>query len=165
MKEKDIRTFIPFFVVFVTTFFLSGADMFEPFPSLASLVKGNGKLMMLLVGSFLFVGIVSLSLSLVFFRAWQKLKHRKVWYQDLLWQISGMFFCIFLLKVVLVWGVFQRYLWIQGMTFMFVGIFGLYFFNTVFAARKLLYNPPTTEELQDKVKKFNELIKILQSDD
>lgn len=161
MKEKDIRTFIPFLVVFVSTFFLSGADMFEPFPSLVSVVKGNDKLMMLLVGSFLFVGIVSLALSIVFFNAWRKLRHRNVWYQDLLWQISGMFFCIFILKVVLVWGVYQRYLWIQGMTFMFVGIFGLYFFNTVFAARKLLYNPPTNEETQTKVKKFDELIKLL----
>lgn len=32
IKEKDIRNFIPFLIVMISTFFLSGANIFESFP-------------------------------------------------------------------------------------------------------------------------------------
>lgn len=162
MKEKDIRTFIPFFIVFVSTFFLSGADMFEVFPSQQT--KGNEKLQLLLVGSDAFQALVWFPSSLIFFSAWRKLRKKNLWYTDILWQLSGVFFCWFVLSVIRIWGIYQLYLWVQGLVRFFVAIFGLYFFNTLYAARNLLYYPPTPEELEIKAKKFDELIKYFKDD-
>lgn len=53
------------------------------------------------------------------------------------------------------------FLWIQGMVRAFVAIFGLYFLNTLYAARNLIYNPPTPEEITAKAKRFEELVKFI----
>lgn len=164
MKEKDIRTFLPFLIVVVSTFFLSGADLFEVFPSTVTEMKRNDNLMTLLIGADTFQAFMWLPSSLIFFKAWRKLKNLDLWYTDILWQLSGVFFCWFVLAVVRLWGVFELYLWIQGIVRFFVAIFGLYFLNTLYAARKLLYNPPTTEETKNKAEKFDKLIKMLSDD-
>ena len=161
MKEKDIRTFVPFFVVFVSTFFLSGADLFEAFLPLSEQTHGNEKLKMLVLGGDLFQACMWLPSSVIFFIAWRKIKKRNVWYSDLLWQLSGVFLCFFILSVIRIWGWFQMFLWVQGMVRMFVAIFGLYFLNTLLSARYLLFNPPTSEMNERKAQKFDEIIKLM----
>lgn len=164
MKEKDIRTFIPFLVVFVSTFFLSGADMFEDFGSVLNKVGQNGKLIWLLISSDIFQSVVWLLCSSVFFTAWIIIRKKQAWYTDILWQLGGVLICWFLLAIVRIWGIFHQLLWIQGMLSFFVAVFGLYFFNTLWRARKLIYYPNTPEEAMIKAKKFDELIKYFKDD-
>lgn len=163
MKEKDIRTFIPFFVVFVSTFFLSGADMFETFPPVHSSIE-NERLEMLLIAGDIFQACVWMGACLIFFKAWLRLRFRQIWYSDLMWQLSGIFFCFFILSLIRIWGMFQMYLWIQGMVRVFVAIFGLYFLNTLYAARRLIYNPETPEETQKKARLFEQIIKLMKDE-
>lgn len=135
--------------------------MFEVFPPVHDSIKDDEKLEMLLVTGDIFQGMVWLLSSLIFFRGWMKLRLRQVWYSDLIWQMAGIFFCFFILSVIRLWGIFQMFLWIQGMVRVFVAIFGLYFLNTLYAARDLIYNPPTSEDTVNKAKKFDELIKLI----
>jgi hypothetical protein len=161
MKEKDIRSFLPFFVVFISTFFLSEANLFQVFPPAIKEIAGNVKLKILSIGADVFQAMVWLPCCLIFFKAWRILRGRNLWYTDILWQISGVFFCWFILALVRIWGVYHLYLWIQGLVSFFVAIFGLYFFNTLYAARKLIYYPQTSEEAQLKAEKFDKMIKYL----
>lgn len=161
MKEKDIRTFLPFLIVFVSTFFLSGSDMFEAFPPVHASITDE-KLELLLIAGDVFQALVWLGACLIFFKAWRKLRLRPIWYSDLMWQMAGIFFCFFILSIIRIWGMFQMYLWIQGMVRVFVAIFGLYFLNTLYAARQLIYNPPTPEETAKKARLFEQIIKLMQ---
>ncbi len=161
MKERDIRTFMPFFIVFVSTFFLSGADLFERFIPLSTQSHGNDKLQILIIGGDVFQALIWFPCSLIFFMAWRKVRKKNLWFTDLLWQLAGVFLCFLMLSLIRIWGWFQMYLWVQGMVRVFVAIFGLYFFNTLYAARKLLFDPPTPEETIQKAKKFDELINLI----
>lgn len=160
IKEKDIRNFIPFLIVMISTFFLSGANIFESFPPTRVSIKEE-KLEVLLIAADVFQGLVWLFSCVIFFKAWLKLRLKPVWYCDLMWQLAGIFFCFFILSVLRIWGLFQMFLWIQGMVRAFVAIFGLYFLNTLYAARNLIYNPPTPEEITAKAKRFEELVKFI----
>lgn len=161
MKEKDIRTLMPFIIVAVTSFFLSGADLFENFGSAYHALKENSKLLWLLISGDTFQSVIWFLCSFVFFTAWRKNRKRGEWYSEIHWQLSGVFFCWFLLALINIIGIYYRFLWIQGTLRLFVGLFGLYFFNTLWASRKLIYNPPTKDELIEKNKKFEQILEVI----
>lgn len=161
MKEKEIRAIIPFVIVFLSTFFLADADLFENFGTRLDMLKSNARLLWLLVTGDGMQAVGSLIIAIIFFRSWYLNRDKPFWFNDVLWQLSGAFFCWFLVSVISILGTFWLYLWIQGMFRLFTGIFLLYVANTLIAARSMLYHPETPEEAQVKAAKFDELIKIM----
>jgi hypothetical protein len=97
--------------------------------------------------------------SLIFFTAWLKNRHKNKWYSDLHWQFSGIFFCWSVSSALSFVSNFASYLWIQGLVRVFVFVFGFYFLNTLYAARKLLYYPEEKDETIRKAKAFDKLFK------
>lgn len=159
LKEKQIRTWLPFIIVGLSTFFLSDADPFENFGTRFDFVKYNIKLIWLLFSGDAGQSLVWFCCSLIFFKAWRKNRIKKVWFADMYWQLSGIFFCWCVLSILSVVSNFFSYLWIQGMVRLFVLFFGFYFFNTLYRARYMIYNSETPEEMLKKAQKFDELIK------
>lgn len=163
MKEKQIRTVIPFLIVFLSTFFLAGADLFESFGARIDMLK-NSQLLWLLITGDAMQGLAAFVISYIFFRSWQKNRHRPLWFNDLMWQLSGAFFCWFMACLVSIIGTHWMFLWMQGMMRLFSGVFMLYVANTVIAAKPILYNPETPEEAVRKANKFDELINIIKGE-
>lgn len=164
MKEKQIRAIIPFITVFGITFFLADAKLFHDFGNRFEIVKDNMRLVWLLVTGDVGQAVIWFGSSLIFFLAWNKNKKRTAWYTDMYWQLSGVFFCWFVLSVLSLISNFVFYLWLQGLVRLCVFIFGFYFFNTLYAARKLMYYPETREEALRKAQKFDELLKKLRDE-
>jgi hypothetical protein len=160
MKERQIRTIIPFLIVFGSTFFLADAELLENFGTRKDMVKNDRLLWLLITGDGM-QGIASFFISLVFFRAWYLNRSENFWFNDLMWQLSGAFFCWFLASMISILGTFWLFLWVQGMFRLFAGVFMIYVCNTVLAARQRLYHPETPEEAKVKAAKFDELIKMM----
>lgn len=163
MKERQIRTVIPFLIVFGSTFFLADAELMENFGTRSDMIKNERLLWLLITGDAL-QGFAAFFISYVFFKAWNKNKAKSFWFTDLMWQLSGAFFCWFLACAFSILGTFWLFLWLQGMLRLFAGVFILYVCNTVIAARKMLYYPETPEEATIKAAKFDELIKMMKGE-
>lgn len=164
VKEKNIRTIIPFLIVFLSTFFLSDADIFHDFGIRYEIIQKNMRLLWLLITGNMGLAIVCFLSSVIFFTAWKKNRHRNVWYSDLHWQLAGLCFgwCVLCLMNVL--ANFYSFLWIQGMMRLFVFLFSAYFLNTLYRARKILYYPETREEAIRKAAKYDELISLIKKE-
>jgi hypothetical protein len=158
MKEKKIRTILPFLLVLASTFFLSDADPFENFGTRFEFVKYNIRLIWLLFLGDAGQSVIWFCCSLIFFRAWRKNRDTNKWYSDLHWQLSGIFFCWSVLSILSVVSNLYSYLWIQGMVRLFVFFFGFYFLNTLYRVRKILYNPETPDTIIEKAKKLDDLL-------
>lgn len=148
-------------IVFLSTFFLSGADPLHNFGTRWEMVQENARLVWLIFTGDVGQGVVWLLCSLIFFRAWRLNRHSNVWYSDIHWQISGIFFCWFLQSILSLISNFYSFLWMQGMIRLFVFVFGFYFLNTLFAARKMIYHPKTSDEVKEMMKKYDEILKKL----
>lgn len=164
MKERQIRTIIPFVIVFLSTFFLSEAELLHNFGTRWDMVQHNARLVWLLFTGDLGQAAVWFLCSLIFYKAWRKNRLRGVWYTDIHWQLSGIFLCWSVLSLLSLVSNFYSYLWLTGMVRLFVFVFGFYCLNTLFAARKMLFHPETPEEMEHKAAKFDELIKILRNE-
>lgn len=164
MKESKIRAIIPFVIVFASTFFLADADILHNFGTRLEMLRGNSRLVYLLFTSDAGQSIEWFCCSLIFFIAWHKNKAKGFWYVDILWQLSGIFFCWSILSVISLISNFYSYLWIQGMFRLFVFIFGFYFLNTLYAARNLIFYPESRDESIRKAQKFDELIKLIKDE-
>jgi hypothetical protein len=160
MKERQIRTIIPFLIVFGSTFFLADAELLENFGTRKDMVKNDRLLWLLITGDGL-QAVASFFISYVFFKAWKINRYETFWFNDLMWQLSGAFFCWFLASMISILGTFWLFLWVQGMFRLFAGVFMIYVCNTVLAARQRLYHPETPEEAKVKAAKFDELIKMM----
>ena len=161
MKDRQIRALIPFIIVFASTFFLSEAEFFEDFGTRFDMLKENSRLFALLITGDALQAIASFAISLIFFKSWYKNREKEFWFNDLMWQLAGAFFCWFIAAAVAIVGSFWQYLWLNGMFRLFAGIFMVYVANTVIAARFKMFNPETPQEAQSKAQKFDELIKII----
>jgi hypothetical protein len=161
MKEKKIRTILPFVIVFVCSYFLSDADLLHDFGNRFDFVEHNIKLIWLFIIGDVGQAIEWFCCSLIFFTAWIKNRNTNKWYSDLLWQFSGIFVCWSVSCALSFVSNFASFLWIQGLVRTMVFVFGFYFLNTLFAARKLIYYPETKEEMLLKAQKFEELLKKL----
>lgn len=161
MKEKQIRTIIPFVIVFLSTFFLAEAEMFDDFGSRLDMIKSNQKLLGLLISSDGLQAIASMIIAVVFYHSWSLNKHRPFWFNDLMWQLAGAFFCWFLASVISIVGTFWSFLWLSGLFKLFSGVFLFYVANTVWAARMMFYHPEIPEEALKKAAKFTELLEFL----
>jgi hypothetical protein len=164
VKEKNIRTIIPFLIVFLSTFFLADADIFHDFGVRYEVIMANMRLLGLLITGNLGLAIVCFLSSLIFFTAWKKNRHRNVWYSDLHWQLAGLCFGWAILCVMNLLANFNSYLWIQGMIRLFVFLFSAYFLNTLYRARKILYHPESREESIRKAAKYDELIALIKKE-
>ena len=160
IKEKQIRTLIPFAIVLASTFFLSGAELFEGFGAR----KFGDRLMALMLSGDGLQGAASFGISFVMFRAWYLNRFKQLWFNDLMWQLSGAFGCWFIASVFSMLGFWWQYLWLSGMFRLFSGIFLVYVCNTVMAARHKLYHPETPEEAKIKAQKLDEVLKLLKDD-
>lgn len=164
IKERTIRTIMPFVIVVLGAFFLSDANVLESFGDRLEMLHSNVRLLLLLVTGDATQMIGALICATVLFYAWKINKDKGLWFTDIYWQLSGVFFCIFLRSMVHLVGTFYMYLWVVGIVQLFKGIFLLYFSNTLWAARRMLYNPESSEESARKAAKFDELISFFKQE-
>lgn len=161
ITDKTIRTLLPFIVVFITTFFISGTDIFQSFGPRDEQIPNADKLLKLLTVGFTWMAVICIVPSYVFFKAYRHNIGKGAWYADLYWQISGTFFCWFLLGLISAVGLFQTYLWVTGLLWLYSGVFITYMVNTLWKCRKLLYHPESPSEMLLKAQKFDELIELI----
>lgn len=164
IKEKQIRTIIPFVIIFGLSFLLSDADMFHDFGTRFEFVKHNAKLIWMLIIGDVGQAIEGICCSLIFFTAWRKNRNKNRWYSDLHWQFSALCLCWSISSALSFVSNFSSYLWIQGLIRLCVFIFWFYFLNTLFAARKLLYYPEERDEAIRKAEAFDKLLKTLRDE-
>lgn len=164
VKEKNIRTWIPFVVVFASTYFLSGADLFRDFGIRYDIIQANTKLLVLLITGNVGLSVACFLSSLIFFTAWRLNRHRNVWYSDLHWQLAGMCFGWSVLSILNLLSNFHSFLWVQGMVRLLVFIFTSYVLNNLYRARKIIYYPESREEAIRKAAKFDELIELFKKE-
>src|SRR5690349_19015967 len=159
ITDKTIRTLIPFIIVFVTTFFVSGTDIFQNFGPRSHFLPNADKLINLLTVGFSWMAVACGVPCYVFFKAYLSNVGRGVWYADLYWQVAGTFLCWSLLGLISVIGLFETYLWLTGLLWLYSSIFITYMVNTLWKSRKLLYHPESPSEMLMKSQKFDELIR------
>lgn len=162
MREKQIKVFIPFLLIFGGSFFLADADLFHNFGARFESVQYNFKLILLFFLGDVGQTVVCFCSSLIFFTAWKLNRGKNLWYSDIFWQLGSTFLCWSILSIVSLLANFYSYLWIQGMIRLCVFIVVLYVLNTLYRIRRLIYYPETREETILKAKKYDEFIALLE---
>jgi hypothetical protein len=165
MKEKQLKVFIPFLLIFGGSFFLSDADILHNFGARFEIVKYNFKLILLFFLGDIGQGVCCAGSSLILFIAWKLNRNKNMWFSDLFWQLGGAFAFWALLCGVSLLANFYSYLWIQGMVKLFGFIAMFYLLNTLYRIRKRLYYPETRDETIRKAQKFDELLKAIMKDE
>ncbi len=118
--DKLIKSIIPFLVVLLTTL-LVGGNPFQAHGTRLDMLRGDTKLLALLTAGPSVMVIACIVPLIIFLKAWWKNRDRKnVWYSDLLWQAAGAFFCWFLLSLMSVIGLYQMFLYINGLLWHFM---------------------------------------------
>lgn len=159
MKEKQIRTILPFVFIVGISYFLSEADMLHNFGTRFEIVQYNIKLIWLFIIGDVGQALEWFCCSLIFFTAWMKNRDKNKWFSDLFWQWSAVCFCLFISSGLSFVANFASFLWIQGLVRALVFVSAAWFLNTLYRARKLIYYPETRDETLRKAQKFDELLK------
>jgi hypothetical protein len=162
MKEKQIRFWLPFVLVFGGSYFLSDADLFHSFGARFEVVQYNFKLILLFLISDIGGLLVFICSSLIFFKAWKLNRSKNTWYSDLFWQLGSVYLCWAVLFAISLLANVRSFLWIYGMIKLAVFIVSFYVLNTLFRVRKLIYYPETREETILKAKKYDDLMALLE---